>query len=226
MLLMMFSETVFKNDSVQKNRKINMKLIQIKSNLNNVPFRLTLTFALIASLSACASQEKKDTYNKPGFDKKMGSALTSPLSDLNLSKMDIPPVLIKAHKAPYGIAADVNCDVILSEIKELDAVLGPDLDAIEIDENGNVINKGADELGNAALGALRGFTEGVVPFRSWVRRLTGADAHAKEVAAAGMAGIIKRAYLKGMAVTKPCAMPQKTMDDKNTATPKVEESAK
>jgi hypothetical protein len=203
-----------------------MKSIQKKQNIKNTPFRLSLSIALIASLCACASSSKKETYDKPNFDTQMGSALTSPLSDLNLTRKEIPAVLIKAHKAPYALPVDANCNFLLSELSDLDAVLGPDLDVIEVDENGNVINKGADELGNAALSALRGFTEGVMPFRSWVRRLTGADAHAKEVAAAGMAGIIRRAYLKGMAATKPCVVPQKTIDEKGVIMPKAEESVK
>jgi hypothetical protein len=101
------------------------------------------------------------------------------------------------------------------EIQELNAVLGPDLDAVKVDADGNIVER---ELGNASVNALRSFTEGFVPFRSWVRRLTGADSHAREVAAAGMAGIVRRSYLKGVLSAKSCSKSEQSAVEKNSET--------
>ncbi|MBX9869507.1 MAG: hypothetical protein K2X63_06900 [Burkholderiaceae bacterium] len=137
------------------------------------------------------------------FDSRVGSAITSPLSDFNLMRTEIPAVLISARKAPYVFPVDAGCIWFTTEIQGLDLVLGPDLDAVKLDADGNVVER---ELGNATVNALKSFTEGFVPFRAWVRRLTGADSHAREVAAAGMAGIVRRSYLKGVAHARACRL--------------------
>jgi hypothetical protein len=100
------------------------------------------------------------------------------------------------------IVPGADCAWYQTEIDRLNSVLGPDLDAAKVDADGNIVER---ELGNATINALKSFTEGFVPFRSWVRRLTGADSHAREVAAAGMAGIVRRSYLKGVAQAKSCS---------------------
>lgn len=138
------------------------------------------------------------------FDSRVGSALTSPLSDFNLLRTEIPEILLIAKRAPYSMPKEVDCAWLEAEIAVLNKCLGPDVDAVRVDEQGNIMDKGSAELGNATVNALRSFTEGFVPFRSWIRRLTGADSHAKEVAAAGISGVIRRAFLKGVAQAKMC----------------------
>nr|WP_315476678.1 hypothetical protein [uncultured Undibacterium sp.] len=146
---------------------------------------------------------KSKAETDAGFDSRLGSAITSPLSDFNLMRTEIPAVLISARKAPYAFPADAGCIWFTTEIKGLNFVLGPDLDDVKLDADGNVVER---ELGNATVNALKSFTEGFVPFRAWVRRLTGADSHAREVAAAGMAGIVRRSYLKGVAHARVCRL--------------------
>jgi hypothetical protein len=138
-----------------------------------------------------------------GFDARIGSAITSPLSDFNLMRTEIPTILINARKTPYKFPVDAGCIWFATEIQGLDFVLGPDLDDVKVDADGNVVER---ELGNATVNALKSFTEGFVPFRAWIRRLTGADSHAREVAAAGMAGIVRRSYLKGVAHARACRL--------------------
>jgi hypothetical protein len=60
---------------------------------------------------------------------------------------------------------------------------------------------------NAAVGAVRGASRSIIPFRGLVRQMTGADAHAKEVDTAIQAGKVRRAYLKGVGMNKNCAPP-------------------
>lgn len=161
---------------------------------------------VLLNLSACATTTKNSQKNSKAeadaaFDSRVGSAMTSPLSDLNIVRTDIPEVLINARKAPYLIVPGADCNWYDKEIQSLNDVLGPDVDAAQVDEHGNIVER---ELGNATINALKSFTEGFVPFRSWVRRLTGADTHAREVAAASIAGIVRRSYLKGVVSGKSC----------------------
>ena len=65
-------------------------------------------------------------------------AVTSPLHDLNLVQAEIPPKLQEVEKAPYAVPADRSCALLAQEIRELDAVLGTDLDAPPSESNCNL----------------------------------------------------------------------------------------
>ena len=54
---------------------------------------------------------------------------------------------------------------------------------------------------------MRSAAEGVIPFRGWVRKLSGAERYSRDVAAAIAAGTIRRAYLKGIAQAGGCTAP-------------------
>lgn len=162
----------------------------------------------VSSKEGSPVSSKKRNPQDPGLDQKMGTALTSPLSDLNLVRTSIPVILISAQKAPYALKETDSCETHLAELDALNDVLGPDLDELRYDDKGNLIEQGGAALGDAAVGALRGVTEGVIPFRSWIRKLTGAERYAKDVAAASMAGLVRRAFLKGVVKMKTCTLPK------------------
>jgi len=131
-------------------------------------------------------------------------AATSPLNDLNLIRAKIPAVLLDAQKQPYAIPAEPTCADMAVKIQELDAVLGPDLDAPHTGLDPSLVERGTNEAKNAAIGALRSTTENIIPFRGWVRKISGAESHARNVAAAIVAGTIRRAFIKGVMASKPC----------------------
>jgi len=159
------------------------------------------TFAvsvLALLLAACASPAPED---------KVAQAATAPLSDLNLLQPVIPPPLVAALKAPYTRPADGTCAGLAAEVKALDEVLGNDLDTADSPSNPSVIERGVYAAGDAAIGAVRGAAEGVVPLRSWVRKLSGAERHSKQVAAAVAAGVVRRSFLKGLGDAGGCEAP-------------------
>lgn len=154
---------------------------------------MTRNFALLASaalLSACAAS---------GQDK-VASAATTPLSDLNVVRADIPEVLKAALAAPYALPADTSCAGLAAGIAALDEVLGPDLDAPANGGAPSLLDRGED----AATGALQRTAEGVIPFRGWVRKLSGAERYARQVSAAITAGGVRRGFLRGLASAKAC----------------------
>jgi hypothetical protein len=89
----------------------------------------------------------------------------------------------------------------------LDAALGPDLDTPPATAQAGLIERGVDTVGSAAMGSLQTAADGVLPFRTWVRKLTGAERYSKQVAAAITAGSIRRAYLKGLGTAAGCEAP-------------------
>jgi len=166
---------------------------------------------IVLLLAGCAMPARQQAAGpaaaRPGTEKKFSDAVVAPLADLNLVRDPIPPVLALAQKAPYGTPADLSCAALGREIEGIDAVLGDDLDATANAADPTLAERGADAASDAVIGAVRSTTEGVIPFRSWVRKLTGAERYAKEVAAAIAAGTIRRAYLKGLGQAGGCAVP-------------------
>jgi hypothetical protein len=154
----------------------------------------TLLLAIASIAAGCASGSAERTGAA------VGQAATTPLSDLNIVRAEIPPVLAAAQKTPYGLPADRSCAAVGAEVQALDAALGADLDTPATDANPSLIERSAND-------ALRRTAEGVVPFRGWVRKLTGAERYSREVAAAIAAGTIRRAYLKGLGASAGCDAP-------------------
>ena len=144
------------------------------------------------------SGPQKDTF---------GDAVIAPLGDLNLNQTPIPPVLLDAALAPYTPPPVITCETLAAAIAPLDAALGADLDTPPTALNPSLLERGSVLAGDAAISAVRGAAEGLIPFRGWVRKLTGAETHSKKVRAAIAAGAVKRAYLKGLGAAKGCAPP-------------------
>ena len=55
----------------------------------------------------------------------MRDAATTPLSDLNVVRAEIPPVLAAAQKAPYAAPADKSCAALAADVQALDARSAP-----------------------------------------------------------------------------------------------------
>jgi hypothetical protein len=128
----------------------------------------------------------------------------APFNDLNLVQAGIPSILVEAEIAPYLIPRDQSCEALATSIYELDIALGADQIAHASDPT--LYQRALDEADNQAVGAIRSTTESILPFRSWVRKLSGADRHSKQVARANAAGLIRRAFLKGVRISKSCPM--------------------
>lgn len=195
--------------------------------------RPLLCVALLALLSACAvapdapratdpaaaEAPVSSTGREPGMagqaetlvkDSGVVQTATQPLSDLNLMKTAIPPVLTRAQLGgAYTPPADSACAALQAELLALDAALGPDIDAAGTPgaDPGYVV-QAVGYVGQKALGTVTStvntVVDGVIPFRSWVRKLSGAERHSKAVTAAIAAGTMRRPYLKGWARAQGC----------------------
>jgi hypothetical protein len=186
----------------------------IRPRLTTFMKNFTLSI-FVCALAACATPEPAGspgagmgtTGSADPAGAQVAGAATAPLSDLNLVRAEIPPALRAAQKGAYMLPDDSGCETLGRDVQALDAVLGPDLDAPVTPSNPGMIERGAGAVGTAAVDALRGAAEGVVPFRGWVRKLTGAERYSKEVAAAIAAGTVRRAFLKGLGQARGCEAP-------------------
>ncbi|MFZ2162003.1 MAG: hypothetical protein WAW02_07295 [Sideroxyarcus sp.] len=161
--------------------------------MNAYLVRTAAALFLISSV-ACTTQNRSDVVD----------ATTTPLSDLNLVHAEIPVVLVEAQKAPYDVPRDYSCNTLESGIHDLDEVLGADLDAVATSNNPGLIERGSKVASTAAVGVLKRTAEGVVPFRGWVRKLSGAERYSNKVSAAITAGQSRRAFLKGLRASMEC----------------------
>ena len=161
----------------------------------------------LSSLGACASMPglsgvelNRDQASQGGktFGEGVGQAATAPLDDLNLRRQEVPEVLITARRAPYATAGLQRCSAVVAQIDALDEALGPD-----VDQPTPATGTG-DQAANAALDMVRDTATDFIPLRSWVRRLSGAAAHDREVQAAIRAGLVRRGFLKGIAHQRRC----------------------
>lgn len=161
-------------------------------------------------LAACATSGTQRPASGPDLNQttdRIVEAAATPLTDLNLVRAEIPSVLVTAQKAPYALPVDRSCAALALEIQALDAVLGADLDTPPTESNPGLVERGAALASDAAVGAVRDAAQDVVPFRRWVRQLSGAERYAKDVAAAIDAGTIRRAFLKGLGQAGNCPVP-------------------
>jgi hypothetical protein len=153
--------------------------------------RRLATFIVLAAVAApLAAQEEQRTT---------ASILESPLSDVNLKKKHIPPVLIAAQAHPYATAGMTDCAKIGAAVKDLDAVLGRDVDV-------PVTNKrnGKHDL---AMDAGQDVVNSLIPGRFLIRRISGAEAAQRKAVAAIFAGSVRRGFLKGIGLSKGCTPP-------------------
>lgn len=146
---------------------------------------------LACLLAGCASS---------GAPQQVGHAATTPLRDLNVVQAEIPEALRRAKDAPYALPAAADCPALKAEIGQLDEVLGADLDAPPDQEERGLLERGGEQAGKA----LQRAAEGAIPFRGWVRKLSGAERYERRVAAAITAGGVRRAFLKGVRAARGC----------------------
>lgn len=137
----------------------------------------------------------------------LANAVTAPLDDLNLRRQEVPTILLQAESNPYDLRNLNHCRTIAAEIARLDEALGPDTDAPPSQDGSYMSERAADAAASATLDAVRGAVTDFIPARSWVRRLSGADAHSKHVQSAIQAGLRRRAFLKGVGMQRNCAPP-------------------
>lgn len=143
-------------------------------------------------------------------------AVQTPLEDVGLKKQEIPAKLQLVLQNPYARPDPLNCPKISSELLVLNQLLGPDMGIAQVDtpsmlgipmpswqKRGEYIQKGSEAAQQQAADMARGQVD-IIPYRSWVRKLTGAERHARKVEQAYEAGRLRRAYLKGLALMLGC----------------------
>jgi hypothetical protein len=164
--------------------------------------RLPLAIAALTPLLLAACATKPMQTAEQTTRRGVNEAAHAPFEDFNLVRSKIPIVLLEAVNDPYDRPQPVGCDGLSKELTRLDDALGPDFDAAKTQRSN--MDRGAAFAANAGARAMRDVTEGWIPMRSWIRYMTGAEQHSKDVTNAISAGKARRAYLKGLAQSEGC----------------------
>jgi hypothetical protein len=166
------------------------------------PLTLIVSAALLGGcLTTRANSPKIETTADADRDSVKGAA-EAPLRDVNLLRTKIPEVLLYAEADPYSRPPPGwKCVDLITMVAPLDDALGDDLDVPPEQQGMKEKGKGS------VLGLAAGAASDMIPFRSWVRKLSGAERHDDLVQKAIMAGAVRRAYLKGLGEAKGCNPP-------------------
>lgn len=177
-----------------------------------------------AALAGCTTTSHKDPERvqttSQAEHENLEGAVAAPLRDLNVLRTKIPPVLLEAMADPYyrPPSKKLTCGDIDGLIEPLDQALGADLDEPSKDQD-DLVQKGH----GAVLGVVAGATSGAIPFRGWIRKLSGAEKHDSYVQAAVTAGAVRRGYLKGLGESRGCPPPA-TPSHMLAGTPVIDQS--
>ena len=166
--------------------------------------------ALVVMVSGCATGRTAGRSALDGagqFGRGFGDAAAAPLEDFNLRRTPIPIVLLQARDHPYDVRNLDQCATIAMEVRRLDDALGPDTDAPTTGQGTMMSERVADAAAKGALDLVRDAMTDLVPGRSWIRRLSGAERHSDLVQSTIQAGLMRRAFLKGMGMQQNCAPP-------------------
>ncbi|HEU5047403.1 MAG TPA: hypothetical protein VFT64_06100 [Rickettsiales bacterium] len=148
-------------------------------------------------------------------------AVQAPLEDANLKRQSIPDHLKQMTNNPYALPTPLNCSTVVDGIVQLNGVLGPErvfndkgandslvkawdhAHNISWKDKDKYIDSGSSFIQEKVADEVRTHVD-LIPYRSWLRWVSGADAHAKRVAEAYEAGKLHRAFLRGVAVNLHC----------------------
>lgn len=157
--------------------------------------KIFLALALGVGLAACSSGRTADTRRG------VTDAAYIPLRDVGLMRPEIP-LLLRNLQYPYSTATLADCAAVTREIGQLDAVLGPE--SYQPGPNRNIWDRSGDFVEEQTIEAAESTAQDLIPFRSWVRRISGASRAEREALRAVANGQQRRTFLRGYGASLGC----------------------
>ncbi len=127
--------------------------------------------------------------------KQVGDSVSQPFDGKS-----IPSKLKSVQKNPYSLKGLQICSAIQREIRELDAVLGPDVNQKVSKTKGKKREETAGRVASGAVGSI-------IPFGGLIGEVSGANAKRRKYNRAVYAGTVRRGFLKGVGLERGCSSP-------------------
>ena len=163
-----------------------------------------LALGAVALVGACASKGggEDDVNRVDQVRRGVVDAAASPFRDIGLVRPEVPRTL-QGLKYPYSATnLTLGCDQVLYEIGQLDAILG--VESFQPGAERGISSRGLDAVEGAVLNAARDSAGDIIPYRGWVRRISGAAKAENEATRAIIQGQTRRAYLRGFGAALGC----------------------
>ncbi|MEH6701723.1 hypothetical protein [Parasphingorhabdus sp.] len=113
---------------------------------------------------------------------------------------EVPQKLIDIQDEPYSLNGLRGCAAIIAEVRELNAVLGPDVNETVDKSLGKKREETAARVAGSAVGSI-------IPFGGLIGEVTGANAERRRYNKAVYAGTVRRGFLKGVGRERGCKAP-------------------
>jgi len=162
---------------------------------------ISLVIGALTLLGAC-STTTGEKNRVDGVRRGVVDAAASPFRDIGLVRPEVPETL-QGLGYPYSAAGlTVGCEAVLYEIGKLDSILG--VESFQPGAERGISSKGLDAIEGAVINAARDSAGDIIPYRGWVRRISGAAKAEKEATRAIVQGQTRRAYLRGYGAALGC----------------------
>ncbi|GAM99513.1 hypothetical protein U91I_03167 [alpha proteobacterium U9-1i] len=159
-------------------------------------WRELIAVVLVGTIAACSSGRTADTRRGAV------EAAQTPFRDLGLVRQDIP-LMLRNLQYPYATATLApGCSALATEIGQLDAILGPE--SFQPGPSRNIWDRSGDFAEEQTIDAIQGTAQDLIPFRSWVRRLSGASRAERDALRAFANGQQRRTFLRGYGAALGC----------------------
>ena len=127
--------------------------------------------------------------------KNAGDKVTEPFDG-----KEIPPKLKAIQDKPYSLKGLARCAAIQQEVRDLNAVLGPDVN----EKAPRSKRKKREETAGRVAGSA---AKSIIPFSGLIGEVTGANAERRRYNKAVYAGTVRRGFLKGVGLKQGCKAP-------------------
>ena len=157
--------------------------------------RILVAGLLAFAVASCSTGRTSDTRRG------VSDAAYVPFRDVGLIRPEIP-LLLRNLQYPYATATLSDCAAVAREIAQLDGVLGPE--SYQPGPNRNIWDRSGDFVEEQTIQAATDTAADLVPFRSWVRRISGASRAEREALRAVANGQQRRTFLRGYGASLGC----------------------
>lgn len=157
--------------------------------------RILMVGLVALAAASCSTGRTADTRRG------VSDAAYIPFRDVGLIRPEIP-LLLRNLQYPYSTVTLRDCAAVTREIGQLDAVLGPE--SYQPGPNRNIWDRSGDFVEEQTIDAAESTAEDLVPFRSWVRRISGASRAEREALRAVANGQQRRTFLRGYGASLGC----------------------
>jgi hypothetical protein len=153
-----------------------------------------------------ASSEGEAASPQSASDQMSGAASNAarqPLRDIGLMKKKIPYALARIAD-PYAEPSGPGCVWISYELTQLSAALGPEVAIMPVASRENARERGSKMAFATARDVIASAGSSLLPGRSVIRTLSGANTAEELYDAAHQRGMVRRGYLKGLSEARNC----------------------